>query len=52
GADVIDPVWQLLNKTYEKFGVIPTLLERDFNFPPIAELLQEVDQIHQIQQLF
>lgn len=49
GADVIDPVWQLLQQTYERFGVIPTLLERDFNFPPLEELLQEVDKIHQIQ---
>ena len=45
GADVIDPVWALLEKTYERFGVIPTLLERDFNIPPLPELLGEVDMI-------
>jgi uncharacterized protein (UPF0276 family) len=45
GADVIDPVWDLLDKAYEYFGVFPTLLERDFNIPPVAELLKEVDQI-------
>lgn len=45
GADVIDPVWSLLQATYDQFGVIPTLLERDFNIPPLAELMQEVDQI-------
>jgi len=45
GADIIDPVWDLLDKTYAHFGVIPTLLERDFNIPPIAELLTEVDTI-------
>lgn len=50
GADVIDPVWSLLDKTYEKFGVVPTLLERDFNIPPVPELLTEVDQIVKIQQ--
>ena len=49
GADVIDPVWQLLEKTYAEFGVIPTLLERDFNIPPLAELLTEVDKITAIQ---
>jgi uncharacterized protein (UPF0276 family) len=49
GADVIDPVWQLLEKTYTEFGVIPTLLERDFNIPPLAELLTEVDKITAIQ---
>jgi len=49
GADVIDPVWQLLDKSYELFGVMPTLLERDFNIPPVGELLAEVDQIKQLQ---
>ena len=45
GADVIDTVWGLLDKAYEHFGVFPTLLERDFNIPPIPELLTEVDKI-------
>ena len=34
GADVIDAVWELLDRAYRQFGVFPTLLERDFNFPP------------------
>lgn len=50
GADVIDPVWQLLAESYRQFGVKPTLLERDFNLPPLSELLGEVEQIRQIQQ--
>lgn len=45
GADVIDPVWDLLDQAYQHLGVFPTLLERDFNIPPVAELLKEVDQI-------
>ncbi|MEE2732664.1 MAG: DUF692 domain-containing protein [Pseudomonadota bacterium] len=49
GADVIDPVWQLLDQAYRLFGVMPTLLERDFNIPSLAELLGEVDTIHEIQ---
>lgn len=49
GADVVDPVWQLLEKAYQYFGVIPTLLERDFNIPPLAELLGEVSIIHTLQ---
>jgi len=49
GADVIETVWDLLDKAYEHFGVFPTLLERDFNIPPIPELLQEVDRITQYQ---
>lgn len=49
GANVIDPVWQLLDQTYQQFGVIPTLLERDFNLPPLPELLEEVNIIHALQ---
>jgi uncharacterized protein (UPF0276 family) len=49
GADVIDSVWQLLDKAYQHFGVIPTLLERDFNLPPLAELLGEVEIIRALQ---
>ncbi|UJP05340.1 MAG: DUF692 domain-containing protein [Nitrosomonas sp.] len=49
GAAVIDPVWRLLEQTYQFFGVIPTLLERDFNFPPIAELLDEVCIVRALQ---
>jgi len=45
GADVIDNVWDLLDRAYEHFGVFPTLLERDFNIPPVAELLTEVNRI-------
>jgi uncharacterized protein (UPF0276 family) len=29
--------------------VIPTLLERDFNIPPLAELIGELDHIRAIQ---
>ncbi len=49
GANVIEPVWDLLEQTYQRYGVIPTLLERDFNIPPLAELLTEVDRIKSIQ---
>ena len=49
GADVIDPVWALLDATYRIHGVAPTLLERDFNIPPLAELVREVEHIAQLQ---
>ncbi|MCU7960496.1 MAG: DUF692 domain-containing protein [gamma proteobacterium symbiont of Bathyaustriella thionipta] len=49
GADVIDPVWKLLEAAYQQFGVFPTLLERDFNIPPLPELLKEVDTIARLQ---
>jgi uncharacterized protein len=49
GAEVIDPVWQLLGKTYQRTGLVPTCLERDFNIPPLAELMREVDQVRAVQ---
>jgi len=49
GADVIDPVWALLEDTYALIGTRPTLLERDFNIPSLDTLLQEVDMIRQRQ---
>ena len=49
GADVIEPVWNLLELAYQEHGVFPTLLERDFNIPAIDVLLQEVMKIKTIQ---
>lgn len=49
GADIIDPVWQLLETTYQHHGVLPTLLERDFNIPSINVLMEEVEQIRHYQ---
>jgi uncharacterized protein (UPF0276 family) len=49
GADIVDPVWSLLEHTYHIHGVAPTLLERDFNIPPLRELMHEVERIGQIQ---
>jgi hypothetical protein len=50
GADVIDPVWQLLDAVYARVGPQPTCLERDFNIPSLAELSVEVAQIAAAQQ--
>jgi hypothetical protein len=49
GASVIDPVWELLSQAYQHFGALPTLLERDFNIPPLDTLLLEVDRIIELQ---
>lgn len=51
GDNISAEVWALLDFTYQQFGVLPTLLERDFNIPPLAELLLEVELIksHQAQ---
>jgi hypothetical protein len=48
-AAVIDPVWRLLDDAYERCGVMPTLLERDFNFPSRDVLLGEVSRIRDAQ---
>ena len=50
GAAVIDPVWELLEHAYSEFGVLPTLLERDFNFPGEDELFGELNKISRYQQ--
>lgn len=50
GSPVIDPVWTLLDKAYQHCGVVPTLLERDFNIPPVPELMSEMDMILELQQ--
>ncbi len=49
GDSVADPVWQLLADAYAHFGPVPTLLERDFNLPPVEELLGEVRRIKAMQ---
>lgn len=49
GEEVSDPVWDLLALAYRRFGVLPTLLERDFHIPPLSQLLDEVDYIRYLQ---
>ena len=49
GETVIDPVWDLLAEAYSLFGVRPTLLERDFNIPPLVDLVAEVERIAMLQ---
>ncbi|MDX1509184.1 MAG: DUF692 domain-containing protein [Woeseiaceae bacterium] len=49
GAPVDEQAWQLLAEAYARFGPVPTLLERDFNFPPLEELLGEVRRIKALQ---
>jgi uncharacterized protein (UPF0276 family) len=49
GSDIIDPVWRLLDQAYRQFGPLPTLLERDFNIPPLAALSDELATIRRQQ---
>ena len=49
GAAVCDDVWTLLQQAYDHCGPVPTLLERDFNFPPLGELVAEVARVRELQ---
>ena len=49
GTPVKDAVWALLAEAYRLHGVRPTLLERDFNFPPMDALLEELSTIRGLQ---
>lgn len=51
GESVKADVWDLLEYAYARLPTIPpTLLERDFNFPPFVELYAEVEHIANLQQ--
>ncbi len=49
GTAVCGDVWALLDEAYVRFGPVPTLLERDFHFPPLTELVTEVAGVRQRQ---
>ena len=49
GTAVKADVWDLLAHAYRAHGLRPTLLERDFNFPPLGTLLDEVQRIRDLQ---
>ncbi|MEE3624573.1 DUF692 domain-containing protein [Nitrospirillum sp. BR 11752] len=41
GAPVTAAVWDLYRQALTRFGPVPSLVERDANIPPLAELLAE-----------
>ncbi len=43
-APIADPVWALYGKTLSHLGPTATLIERDDHFPPLDELLAELEQ--------
>jgi len=49
GDAVGEQAWGLLAAAYAHFGPVPTLLERDFNFPPVGDLVAEVRRIKALQ---
>jgi len=40
---VIDPVWSLYADALRLLGPVPTMIERDADIPPLAELVSELD---------
>ena len=48
GAEVIEPVFDLLEHVLKKTTVNAVMLERDQNFPPFEDILGEVSEIRQI----
>ena len=41
---VSEDVWSLYAKAIERFGPVSTMIERDDNIPPLAELVEELDR--------
>ncbi len=41
---VVDSVWRLYERAIQRFGPVATMIERDDNMPPLAELLAELDR--------
>jgi uncharacterized protein len=37
------PVWALYREALAQFGAVPTMIERDDNIPPLADLIAELD---------
>jgi uncharacterized protein (UPF0276 family) len=40
---VADPVWALYGAALQRFGPVASMIERDDNIPPLAELVSELD---------
>jgi hypothetical protein len=41
-APVAEPVWDLYRAAVARFGAVPTMIERDANIPPFADLVEEL----------
>jgi uncharacterized protein (UPF0276 family) len=45
---VIDDVWTLYAEALRRFGPVPTMIERDADIPPYADLVAELDRARSI----
>lgn len=48
GQAIIEKVFQLFDFTLSKINPVPVLLERDFNFPALEEITDEMNQLERI----
>lgn len=46
--DIIDPVWELYVEALRHCGSVATMIERDDNIPPLAEMLKELNHARQL----
>lgn len=42
------PVWELYEQTLKRFGSVPTMIERDDNYPDFSDLMAELEQAKSI----
>lgn len=47
-APVADPVWDLYRDAVARVGAVPTMIERDANIPPLADLVEELGQARRL----
>lgn len=47
-APIRDEVFELYKKALKRFGPVSTIIERDDNIPPLAELLPELQKLREI----
>ena len=45
---IIDPVWDLYRAALNRFGSVPTMIERDGDIPPLSTLLVELNHAKKI----
>ena len=48
GAEIVSPVWALLDKLTEMTPLPAIMIERDANIPPLEEILEEIRHIQRI----
>lgn len=47
-APISDEVWDLYRHALKRFGPVSTIIERDDNIPPLADMLPELEKIRRI----